>query len=294
VRRRGAGGLLGYHPPVPRLFLLLVILLAVSTLVWLRARRRGRSQASWLPKDWPDALRQIGLFALADVCYETVRGVAENNTALAFQNARNVVDIERDLGLFFEQSVQAWAMSERLLIDLANFAYVNSHFVVTTAALVWLYLRHNDQFYFVRNMFMVAMGLALVGYVAMPTAPPRFLPELGFVDTIAYYAEVRHDSAFVTLFVNPYAAMPSMHVAFSLMLALPAVLLVRSFAVKLLWASYPLLVTMVVIVTGNHWWLDAFVGALVALTAGLVARTVLSRMRPAVWSWQTGTARAAA
>jgi membrane-associated phospholipid phosphatase len=279
---------------VPRLFLLLLILLAVAALVWLCARRRGRAQARWLPKDWPDALRQLGLFALADVCYETVRGVAENNTALAFQNARTVVDIEKDLGLFFEQSVQAWAMGSRFLIDLANFAYVNSHFVVTTAALVWLYLRHNDQFYFVRNMFMVAMGLALVGYVAMPTAPPRFLPELGFVDTIAYYADVRHDSAFVTLFFNPYAAMPSMHVAFSLMLAVPAILLVRSISVKVLWAMYPALVTMVVIVTGNHWWLDAFVGALVALAAAVVASTVLSRMRPAAWSWQAGTARAAA
>ena len=105
--------------------------------------------------------------------------------------------------------------------------YVNSHFVITTAFLVWLYLRHNDHFYFVRNMFMVAMALALIGYLMMPTAPPRFLPELGFVDTIAYYANVQHDSAFVTLFFNPYAAVPSMHVAFSLMIAVPAMLIVR-------------------------------------------------------------------
>ena len=118
-------------------------------------------------------------------------------------------------------------MGSRFLVDFANFMYVNSHFVVTTAFLVWLYLRRNDHFYFVRNMFMVAMALALVGYAAMPTAPPRFLPELGFVDTIAYYADVKHDSAFVTLFFNPYAAVPSMHVAFSLMIAVPAVLLVR-------------------------------------------------------------------
>jgi membrane-associated phospholipid phosphatase len=284
----------GYHQGVPRLLLLMLLLLAVATLVWLRTERRGRPGAAWLPKDWNDVLRQIGLFALADVCYETVRGVAESNTAQAFANARAIAEIEQDLGLFFEQSFQAWAMGERFLIDFANFAYVNSHFVVTTCALVWLYLRHNRHFYFVRNMFMVAMALALIGYLALPTAPPRFLPELGFVDTIAYYADVRHDSALVTLFFNPYAAVPSMHVAFSLMLAVPAFLLVRRRAVKLLWALYPPLVVMVIIVTGNHWWLDAFAGACVALVAAVVARMVLSRLRPGVWAWRPSTSQATA
>jgi membrane-associated phospholipid phosphatase len=279
---------------VPRLLLLMLLLLAVASLVWLRAQRHGRSGATWLPKDWPDVLRQIGLFALADVCYETVRGIAESNTALAFANARTIAEVEQDLGLFFEPGFQAWAMGERILIDFANFAYVNSHFIVTTCVLVWLYLRHNRHFYFVRNMFMVAMALALVGYLALPTAPPRFLPELGFVDTIAYYADVHHDSALVTLFFNPYAAVPSMHVAFALLIAVPAALLVRRRAVKLLWACYPPLVTAVVIVTGNHWWLDAFAGACVALVAAVVARTVLSRLRPQAWAWRPSAGGATA
>jgi membrane-associated phospholipid phosphatase len=271
---------------VPRLLLFLVLLLAVATLVRLGSSRRSKpSEHSWLPKGWPDALNQLALFALADLCYETVRGVAEGNNALAFANARSVVDIEKGLGLFFEPDFQAWAMGHRVLVDFANFMYVNSHFVVTSCLLVWIYLRHNRQFYFVRNMFMVAMALALVGYLSFPTAPPRFLPELGFVDTIAYYADVRHDSAFVALFINPYAAVPSMHVAFSLMLAVPAIRLVRRPFAKVLWAFYPALVAAVVIVTGNHWWFDAAVGALVALTAALVSRYVLSRLRPTEWAW---------
>lgn len=272
---------------MPRLLLLLLLLLTVSGLVYLRSSKRGEpTESSWLPKGWPDALHQLGLFALADLLYETARGVSEGNTAAAFDNARQIVSFEKGLGLFFEQSLQAWAMGSRFLIDFTNFMYVNSHFVITTAFLVWLYLRHNDRFYFVRNMFMVAMALALVGYITMPTAPPRFLPELGFVDTIAYYADVHHDSAFVALFFNPYAAVPSMHVAFSLMLAVPAILIVRRWYVKVLWALYPALVTFVVIVTGNHWWFDAAVGAVVAAVAALVARTVLSRVRPADWAWQ--------
>src|SRR4029077_3844329 len=137
------------------------------------------------------------------------------------------------------QSVQSWVMGSRFLIDFANFMYVNSHFVITTSVLVWLYLRHNDRFYFVRTMFVVAMGFALVGYVLLPTAPPRFFPELGFVDTIAYYVDVKHDSGFVTLFFNPYAAVPSMHVAFSLLTAGPAMLIVRRRIFKGLWLLYP-------------------------------------------------------
>jgi membrane-associated phospholipid phosphatase len=272
---------------VPRLLLFLLLLLAVATLVRLRAAHRGvQSDAAWLPKGWPDALWQLGLFALADLCYETVRGIAEGNSAVAFDNARTIVDFEQGTGLFFERGFQEWVMNQRLLVDFANFMYVNSHFVITTVFLVWLYLRHNKHFYFVRNMFMVAMALALVGYLAMPTAPPRFLPELGFVDTIAYYADVRHDSAFVTLFFNPYAAVPSMHVAFALMLAVPTIRLVRRKVFKALWAVYPLVVAMVVIATGNHWWFDTAAGALVALVAALVAFAVLSRLRPTAWAWQ--------
>jgi len=277
---------------VPRLLLLLLLLLLVAALVRYRTSRGGHEEHAWLPKGWPDALHQIALFALADLCYETVRGVAESNTALAFSNARSIVDFERGMGLFFEQGFQSWVMGHRLLVDFANFMYVNSHFVITTACLVWLYLRRNEHFYFIRNMFMVAMGLALVGYLLVPTAPPRFLPELGFVDTISYYADVHHDSAFVTLFFNPYAAVPSMHVAFSLLLAVPAILLVRSRIAKVAWALYPPLVTCVVIVTGNHWWLDAAAGALVAILSAVIARLVLSRARPGVWAWRPRTASA--
>ena len=104
---------------------------------------------------------------------------------------------------------------------------MNSHFVVTTSFLVWLYLFRNEAFYFVRNMFLVAMAVALVGYTVFPTAPPRLLPELGFVDTITDFSRVNHDSALVELFVNPYAAVPSMHIAFALMIAVPAMALSR-------------------------------------------------------------------
>ena len=242
----------------------------------------------WLPHGWGDAGKQLGLFVLADLCYETVRGIAEGNANQACANARSVIDVESSMGLFFEEGLQNAVMQQAWLIDIANFAYMNSHFVVTTVFMVWLYLFRNDSFYFVRNMFMVAMGLALVGYALVPTAPPRFFEELGFVDTLDKVS-VNHDSAFVQMFVNPYAAIPSMHCAFSLMIGVAGALVTRNLAGRILWCVYPAFVFFVVIVTGNHFWLDGVIGWAVAGLAALGA-VQLARMRPAVWAWRPATA----
>ena len=130
------------------------------------------------------------------------------------------MDVERALGLFFEPGLQAWAQGEDWIVTGANWMYVNSHFVVTTTFLIWLYMARNHAFYYVRNMFMIAMGLALVGYMAFPTAPPRYLPEWGFTDTVAaFVGEAAEQSA--NVLYNPFAAVPSMHVAFALMIADP-------------------------------------------------------------------------
>ena len=151
--------------------------------------------------------------------------------------------------------------------------YVNSHFVVTTTFLIWLYIARNYAFYYVRNMFMVAMALALAGYLVYPTAPPRFLPEWGFTDTVAAFVGEGAENSASALY-NPFAAVPSMHVAFALMIAVPALFLVRNRVLKAFWALYPALVTFVVMATANHFWMDAALGALVAaaLRLGRVLR----------------------
>ena len=242
-----------------------------------------------LPKGWGDAFRQLGLFVLADLCYETVRGVAEGKATVAYANADRIVEAERATGTFFEADLQGLLLGQQWLIETANWMYMNTHFVITTSFLVWLYVFRNEAFYFVRNMFLVAMALALVGYTLFPTAPPRLLPELGFVDTINDFSQVNHDSALVKLFVNPYAAVPSMHIAFALMIAVPAATISRHLASRLFWALYPLLVLFVVIVTANHFWLDAAAGALVALAAALIAQRLLAQLGPGSWSWRPAT-----
>jgi hypothetical protein len=137
-------------------------------------------------------------------------------------------------------------------------------------------------------MFMVAMALAVLGYALVPTMPPRLFPQEGFVDTITDYAKVNHDSGLVRLFINPYAAIPSMHVAFSTMIGVSAVLISRHKVAKFIWAAYPVLVFWVVVVTANHFWIDGAAGLLVATLAALAARE-LARVRPAVWSFRPAT-----
>ncbi len=190
-----------------------------------------------LPRGPGDLLWQIVLFCGAYWVYRLVRGQVFDQSAAAFEHARQIVDAEQALHLFFEPSLQNWAIGTGWVDDVGAWMYLNTHFVVTTCTLAFIYLFRNEHFYFVRNMFMVAMGLALAGYVLYPTAPPRMLPELGFADSVADFTGVSSDASVNALF-NPYAAVPSMHVGFALMLAVPMIRMARRRWAKVLWAAY--------------------------------------------------------
>ncbi|MDX6667120.1 MAG: hypothetical protein QOK04_500, partial [Solirubrobacteraceae bacterium] len=136
----------------------------------IRRARDAALSAVRLPQGWRDAARQILLWALIYMLYETVRGLTQGKAGLAFANGQAVIDLERATGTFFEPTVQSWFLDKRWLMDIFNWGYMNVHFVVTTAFLAWLYLRRNASFYFVRNMFMAAMGMALVIHALLPTA----------------------------------------------------------------------------------------------------------------------------
>jgi membrane-associated phospholipid phosphatase len=256
-------------------------------------RRLANLASRLMPRGPFDAARQWLLFAGAYYIYRIVRGLVDGHANVAFQHARDIVNFERATHLFIEPAVQSWSLSHSFFIHVADWMYVNSHFLVTTTFLVWLYIARNHAYYFVRNMFMIAMAFAIAGYVAYPTAPPRFLPEWGFQDTVAnFFGDSVAQSA--NVLYNPYAAVPSMHVAFALLIAVPAIKLVRNRALKLLWSLYPLLVTFVVIATGNHFWIDAALGAVVAAASAVLAATAFARARPEAWAWRRVPAEARA
>jgi PAP2 superfamily len=245
-------------------------------------------QARLLPQGWFDVLRQVALFAVAYLAYRLVRGLVEGDASAAFAHARDLIAIERTTHMFVEPSIQAWASSSHFLMVLSSWLYVNAQTSVTVAALIYLYVRHNRNFYFVRNMFMVAMAIALIGYAAFPTAPPRFMPEWGFIDTVGDVTgvHVNHASASLNALTNLYAAVPSMHVAFALLIGWTLARLVRWRVVRVLWMLYPFLIAFVIVVTANHFIVDAILGALTA-GASAYAATWMARARPQVWRFST-------
>ena len=189
------------------------------------ARRIGSGRPWWpasssfarlLPHGPFDVVRQIVLFFAAYYGYSLVRGLRRRPAASPRPRSRTRAGSSRSSrrsGIFVEPSVQAWATGSGFLIDGASWVYLNAQTTVTVGALVWIYLLRNQCFYFVRNMMLIAMGIALVGYILYPTAPPRFFPEWGFFDTVSDFTGVEPDSDGVNALFNPYAAVPSMHVA---------------------------------------------------------------------------------
>jgi membrane-associated phospholipid phosphatase len=140
---------------------------------------------------------------------------------------------------------------------------------------------------------MIAMAIALVGYALYPTAPPRLMPEWGFTDSISQFlggAASHVDNGPTSAFLNFYAAVPSIHVCFAILVGRPMAKLSRRRWVKALWMFYPVLITFVVVATGNHFLTDVFLGALTAAASTLLANRLLARARPDVWAFGRATA----
>lgn len=245
---------------------------------------------AWLPRGWLDVFRQLGLYLIADTGYELARGFADGKASVAFANGERVMDVERSTGTFFEPALQAMVIPAQSLIDLANFIYLNAQFTVLISFLVWMYFFRNEHYYFFRNMFFVSLVLALVGYIGFPTAPPRMFPEYGFIDTVNAHSSINHDSTWAKLLINPFAAVPSMHCAVSLMIGATGFMVCRNWFARAFWAFWPLLVSWVTVVTANHYWLDAALGWMVAGIAFLVASRVVAEIKPETWAWSRSAA----
>ncbi|MBS1678973.1 MAG: phosphatase PAP2 family protein [Actinobacteria bacterium] len=244
-----------------------------------------------LPKGWGDAGRQLGILVLVDLIYELGRGLADQSRPDAMRHGAQIIDFERSTHTLFEPALQKLFLPAQWTIDAANFLYINAQFSIALGFLVWLYLFRNESYYFVRNMFVVSMCLALIGYIGFPTAPPRMFPQDGFIDTIVKFSSINHDSAIAKVFINPYAAVPSMHCAFALMIGASGIAVCRHWWAKAWWAFWPILIAWVVMVTANHYWVDWALGWMVAVAAFAIAKGALARWKPEAWDWQSPNRR---
>jgi membrane-associated phospholipid phosphatase len=225
-----------------------------------------------LPRGWAHLAFQFVIWMGFYVVYQLARGAADRSVADAFQNGEWILRTERELGALFEPAVQRVVDTSSLMVTLTSYTYWLSQFAVVGIALLWVYFRHHERFAGFRNWLIVANLIGLLGYVLVPTAPPRMFPEWGFVDTLAQYSSVNHSSGFIQLAANPYAAMPSLHAMDALIVGIVIFGLVRSRIAKALWLAWPVWVSFAVVSTGNHYWLDIVAGAVIAVLAALALR----------------------
>ena len=236
-----------------------------------------------LPRGWADFGRQLVIWFGFVFAYQIVRGIVDRNPTKAFENGLKVISFEqKTTHHLLELTLQRLADSSRLVADLASWTYWNSEFTIVGVALLWVYLRRNESFTRFRNTILLANGLGLVGYVLLPTAPPRMFPELGFVDTLAQFGGLNHGSGLVELAANPYAAMPSLHAADALIVGVVLATVVRNRVGRVLWLLWPGWVWFCVMATANHYWLDCIAGGVVAAIAIAVVFHVAARRRAAI------------
>jgi PAP2 superfamily len=212
-----------------------------------------------LPRGWSDLGLQLAIWFGFAVLYQLARGVADRNPSKAFENGRAVFDFE--VGVthrLYELTFQNFVDQRHLLSTAVSWTYWNSEFTVVGLAVLFIYLRRHDAFIGFRNAILLANVIGLVGYVFMPTAPPRLLG-VGFVD--------QHRDGLVSLAANPYAAMPSLHAADALIVGVVMFTVSRRGWVKAFWAVWPVWVWFAVMATGNHFWLDCIAGIGVAVLA---------------------------
>jgi membrane-associated phospholipid phosphatase len=224
----------------------------------------------YLPRGWGDLGLQVAIWFGFLLAYQVARGVADRDPTRAFANGLKVIDLEQRANALFEISLQGFVHSSDVLMAATSYTYWLSQFTVLGLSLLYVYLRHNESFTRFRNLVMLANLIGLVGYVLLPTAPPRMFPSFGFNDTLAAFGSLNHGSGLVELASNPYAAMPSLHAADALLVGITLAVLTRNWLVRLLWLAWPAWVWFSVMATGNHFWLDIAAGVLVAGIAAAV------------------------
>jgi membrane-associated phospholipid phosphatase len=235
-----------------------------------------------LPRGWGHFLLQFVIWMGFYAAYQIVRGAADRDLADAYRNGEWVVLEEKSLGTLFEPAVQRVVDTSSLLVTLTSYTYWLSQFAVVGLTLLWVYFRHHERFAGFRNWLIGANLLGLVGYVLMPTAPPRMFPEWGFVDVLAQHSSINHDSGLIASVANPYAAMPSLHAMDAFIVGMVLASVCRSRLAKAMWFAWPVWVSFAVVSTGNHYWFDVVAGVLLAIVAGFVLRQLrLLRLRRA-------------
>lgn len=216
-------------------------------------------------------LAELGVVIVLYALYEVFRGVGDASLAVARDHASDIVALERMFKVFVEGAVQDWAAGVPGLPTFLGVAYVTLHLGATGVALFWLHRSHPQRFPLLRNALVVSTALSLVIYVLYPAAPPR-LSGHGFVDTVSAHTHVNLSSDLLGSLYNPFAAVPSMHFGYALLVGIVVATTARSRWARAVGALYPPFMLFDIVATGNHFVFDAAAGAVVTGVGWWVAK----------------------
>jgi membrane-associated phospholipid phosphatase len=255
-------------------------LCSIATRLWesgWKGRLAGYAEFAW----------QIGVVLALEQAYEFTRGrITAGTPDVALLHAYRVLDLEWRHGFFVEQRLERFFLQFGFIMNAIDLFYVFAHLIASIGVLVWVYVRRRQSYPFVRNLMMLTTAIALVAFYVYPTAPPRMLGNYGFVDPLQLHHLVGAGGAQPNSFTyNPYAAMPSLHVGYALIVGVGVWLADRRVWARVLACLYPLTMSAAVVISGNHWILDV-IGAFI--TVSIAAGTLLAcgwctaRLRPRV------------
>lgn len=240
-----------------------------------RALPAGRTLSTGHKLYWWAEILAIGLYYFV---YSSIRNATEGGRRAAFENAERLIGWQRALGINHEETLQDWALHFKPIVIVANYFYGSFHFVVTIGVGIWLYRRWTDDYPRFRNALAVTTGIALIGFVTFPLMPPRLLPaSYGFRDTLAQDPTFwSFNSGAVSRISNQFAAMPSVHVAWAVWCTVALFSRARHRWARVLAVLYPVGTVLVIVITGNHYILDA-VGGLAVFAIGWFVSGLVTR-----------------
>ncbi|MCZ7588548.1 MAG: phosphatase PAP2 family protein [Gaiella sp.] len=233
---------------------------------------------SWLSRSH-SGTREIAGLAVLYGLYEVIRGAGTENVQAAMTHTADIVAVEQALGLYAERSVQQAFEAIPFAPSLLGLLYVLLHFAGTAVALTWIHRKHPDRFPLVRTTFVAATALALVGYVFYPAAPPR-LADLGFSDTVTHSTGLDLSSDLLGALYNPFAAVPSLHFGYALIVGIALATIASRRALRVAGALYPAAMLLIIVATGNHFFVDAALGGLAVVVGWLAAHMLVAPPAP--------------
>jgi hypothetical protein len=228
--------------------------------------------------------RELLVVFIAAAVYWGGRGLTEGSEALAIENGLRVVDLEKALGIFWEMRMQDAIHDSDVLVTLANWVYIYGHWPVIFGIAAWAFVRHPNAYFLTRNAFLMSGLIGLVVFVVFPVAPPRLL-DIGFIDTVTERSESYRLLQPPSL-TNQYAAMPSLHFGWDLLVGIVLVRRAGLLPFRIAGVVLPGAMVLAVVVTANHYILDAVAGGSLAL----IALGICWYVRPLGpgWLWEHG------